>query len=203
MNWPRGAAITERCVHFGRVIQAVPEVVDADDGDTMTLFLRCGTPIVGPTVKFDTGDIEGPEPRIWRVTNVLKIFEPARWSAVWLMWDTDWTHLCWYVCLQEPFWRTPIGVDTRDLQLDIVITPDLSEWRWKDRDHFARAQELGWISRDEARHAEDEAQRRLDEMAERAGVFGRDWTIWRPDPAWTLPDLSPDWRLMDPRHGER
>jgi Protein of unknown function (DUF402) len=35
---------------------------------------------------------------------------------------------CWYVNLEEPFHRTPIGIDFADLELDIVVLPD----GWRD-----------------------------------------------------------------------
>lgn len=48
---------------------------------------------------------------------------------------------CWYVNLEEPFRRTPIGFDSSDQELDIVVLPDRS-WFFKDWDlldqHVAR-----------------------------------------------------------------
>jgi uncharacterized protein DUF402 len=38
----------------------------------------------------------------------------------------------WYVNLQEPFRRTWLGIDTQDLEIDIVVSPDGS-WRYKGR----------------------------------------------------------------------
>lgn len=40
-----------------------------------------------------------------------------------------------YVNIEEPWQRTPIGFDSRDHLLDIVVTVDLSTWHWKDEVH--------------------------------------------------------------------
>ena len=47
------------------------------------------------------------------------------------MWTPAWEFLGWYVNLEEPFRRTPLGFDVRDLQLDILVDPE-RKWRWKD-----------------------------------------------------------------------
>ena len=45
------------------------------------------------------------------------------------------SHLGWYVNLQEPMRRNPIGFEAMDLMIDIVVEPKLS-WRWKDLEEF-------------------------------------------------------------------
>jgi len=45
--------------------------------------------------------------------------------AIWVFWRGPQREFAgWYVNLQEPFRRTSRGVDTQDLELDIVIAPD-------------------------------------------------------------------------------
>ena len=55
---------------------------------------------------------------------------PGESHAVWIMWERGHTKLrCWYINLETPLLRTPIGFDTMDHELDIVISPDRSGWR--------------------------------------------------------------------------
>jgi hypothetical protein len=194
MRWAPGDVIAERAIYKGEVIFAVPEIVAADDGAHIALYLPAGADYLGGPVDFEAGKIGPIGPKTWRVTNALKLFEPDSWRAIWLMWRADnWQHLAWYVCLQEPYRRSRFGVDTRDLQLDLVVSPDLSNIAWKDRDHFARAQELGWITPDEAAAVEDCAARTVREIETRSGPFAKNWADWRPDSSWLTPSLPADW----------
>ncbi|MBL0345175.1 MAG: DUF402 domain-containing protein [Anaerolineales bacterium] len=77
----------------------------------------------------------------WKRTDVLMLIVPGEAFSTYLMRETDTKNLdCWYVNLQEPIRRTPIGFDTMDHTLDIVINPDMSEWKWKDDDEFVNVQ---------------------------------------------------------------
>lgn len=42
--------------------------------------------------------------------------------------------------------RTAIGFDTFDLLLDLVISPDLSQWTWKDEDEYTHGRRLRVVS---------------------------------------------------------
>ena len=52
--------------------------------------------------------------------------------------------MCWYINLQEPFRRTPVGYDSQDLELDYVVYPD-GRWEVKDADVMdLRVEEGRW-----------------------------------------------------------
>ena len=53
---------------------------------------------------------------------------PGQWRATWVWWTTSWDFPGSYVNLEEPFRRTPLGFDSRDLQLDIVVDAECSPW---------------------------------------------------------------------------
>lgn len=95
----------------------------------------------------------------------------------------------WYVSLQEPFRRTALGFDTRDLKLDLVVDLDGS-WHYKDEEKLA-----GWIER--GRWTEDEVvaiRREGERIAAELDCGSRWWSEdraeWRPDPSWRAPSLS-------------
>ena len=50
----------------------------------------------------------------------------------------------WYVNLQQPLRRTPLGFEAMDMMLDVVVEPDLT-WRWKDEDEFADLLDRGLV----------------------------------------------------------
>ncbi|MBK9208530.1 MAG: DUF402 domain-containing protein [Anaerolineales bacterium] len=75
----------------------------------------------------------------WNRTDVLFLIVPSDSFSTYIMWDTGTKNLdCWYVNLQEPVHRTKIGFDTMDNMLDVVISPDMTTWEWKDEDEFRK-----------------------------------------------------------------
>jgi hypothetical protein len=94
---------------------------------------------------------------------------------------------CYYVNLQAQAWRTPIGFDTYDQVLDVLVTPDGS-WRWKDEDEFELAIRLGLFSVDEGAAIRREGERVIASLPT---LLPTGWEDWQPDPAW-LPVPLPD-----------
>ena len=79
---------------------------------------------------------------IWERTRVLRFMREGDAHTVELFWDPDWTFLGWYVNLQAPLVVAADKLDTTDWALDVWVEPN-GEWRWRDEDDFARAQDLG------------------------------------------------------------
>ena len=99
----------------------------------------------------------------------------------------------WYVNLESPNRRTSRGIDFEDHVLDIVISPDLSVWRWKDEDTLETAVRLGLITVDKAEEIRAEGERVIERVQSRSSPFGDGWERWRPDPAWPVPELADGW----------
>ena len=93
----------------------------------------------------------------------------------------------WYVNLERPLLRTPVGFDTFDEKLDIVVEPD-GRWQLKDEDELEQAAALGML---DAAAVRGEAARVLA-----APPWPTGWEDWRPDPAWPLPALLPGWDVV-------
>ncbi|MEQ4209521.1 DUF402 domain-containing protein [Actinopolymorpha sp. B17G11] len=97
----------------------------------------------------------------------------------------------WYVDFVRPYRRTPIGIDTFDLLLDLVIDSDLS-FRWKDEEEYNQARRLGVITDTDHRRVEQAREQVIALLKERAGPFEDRWLGWRRDPRWALPTLPVD-----------
>ena len=102
------------------------------------------------------------------------------------------TFLGWYVNLEAPFRRTPIGMDTTDNTLDVVVDPQ-RRWRWKDADLLAARVEAGLTFPEEAAAFRVEGERVIAAIETRASPFDDGWTGWRPPPDWAAPPLPPGW----------
>jgi predicted RNA-binding protein associated with RNAse of E/G family len=91
----------------------------------------------------------------------------------------------YYINLQAPLRRTPIGYDSFDHVLDVVVEPDGS-WRWKDEDEFEEAIQLGLFSPTEAAEIRAEGERVIARLAR---LLPTGWENWRPDPRWSVSTL--------------
>ena len=93
----------------------------------------------------------------------------------------------WYVNFEQPLRRTPVGFDTFDEKLDLIVQPDGS-YGWKDEDELEQAAALGLL---DAGAVRAEAKRVLDEWP-----FPTGWEDWRPDPSWPIPQLPDGWERV-------
>ena len=139
----------------------------------------------------------------WRLVDAshphdsLVLSSPGADHSVRLHWSSDRREfLEWYINLEVPHKRTPLGFDFMDQALDIVASPDLTEWRWKDEDEFDEAQALGLISEERARELRAEGEHVIELMKARKTPFNQGWESWRPDPAWPIPQLPAGWDVI-------
>ncbi len=124
----------------------------------------------------------------------LHFFRPGSWARVNLGWSADRSQfLGWYVNFEVPYQLVDHGLQTMDLVLDMLVTPDRT-WRWKDRDEFDDALARGILSADIAATLEAEAAQVIDQVERRQGPFADAWPGWRPDPRWSTPLLAPQLR---------
>jgi uncharacterized protein len=175
-------------------------LVVRDEPEQTVLFLpggvRCAMPI-----DEDGRELRMPD-RPWRLEirrrgpqPVLSFAWPDTPYAV-LLWSED-DRAVWYVNLEDPIARTPIGFDTVDHALDVVIELDGSAWRWKDEDELADAVRDGLFTEEQATDFRRWGARARDRVLAREAPFDRDWTAWRPDPSWPLPELPEGWDVAE------
>lgn len=180
-----------------------PVTVVRDEPDLLAVWMAPGTPVVRPVLADGTpvhkeplatryARAHVPAVQEWFGTGVLKLVRPGEAWSVWLFWDPGWRFRNWYVNLEEPLRRWSGGVDSRDHFLDITVLPDRS-WRWLDEDEFAQAQLHGLMSADQAAGVRRAGHRALAAVRAWERPFSDGWEHWRPDPAWPVPQLPPDW----------
>ncbi|MBD0688737.1 DUF402 domain-containing protein [Streptomyces sp. CBMA123] len=206
--FPAGSTAVRRDVVGGRIWTAMPYTVLADDGATLTLTARPGTESLAPaswTTSRRHGDVAARRRGLddlatgrweldhwtWRDTVVIGRFTAGEPYSVHRFLSPEGRPLCWYVNFELPYLRTAIGIDTFDLYLDLVVTPDLASHTWKDEDEYAEARRLGVI--DDATHRQVDRARdqALAQLHDRTGPFAPDpeaWTLPAPGPLPVLPD---------------
>lgn len=191
-----GDVVALREIYDGRIWAARPWTVVRDDDELLVLWISPGAVCRMPALP-DGKRIRLPRDRwilvdeIWESDGVLRIREPGCAHSV-IPIVRGGAFEGWYVNMEEPFRRTPIGFDHLDQVLDLVIRPDGSFW-WKDEDELDEAVRRGVLTDVEAREIRDEGERVLAQYEIGASPFRDGWEDWRPDPAWPVPALPDGW----------
>jgi hypothetical protein len=198
-RWRPGDRVTLHEVWQGRVWSASPVTVVEDTGCLVVLHLaegmRCKQPRTldggRPAMPLDDWLLVD---HVWTGGDALYLATLGVPHAVLVFWNEG--HRpprSWYVNLQEPLRRTPVGFVYMDQVLDVVVSPDRSSWRWKDEEDFAEAQALGIYTPVQAHRIRAEGERALELIRDRRPPFDRDWERWSPDPSWPVPELPAGW----------
>jgi hypothetical protein len=188
--WSSGDGVVLRELHRGRIWKARPWTVVEDRPDLLVLWIGPGAP-----TKLPDGEKGVPRER-WTLVDgtfrsrVLRVTRPGEAHSLLHFFHHDGSFRGWYVNLERPLERTPVGFDFVDLLLDVWIEPDGS-WRWLDEDELAEGVARGVLTEADAAAARAEGER---VVAERPWPTG--WEGFRPDPAWEVPQLPPGWDVV-------
>ena len=177
-----------------------PFTVVRDDADLVALYIPAGstfmrweTPAAGRRQL-----VEGE----WR-RDVLRLMFPEKAYSIWLFWEGEGRPFTtYYVNFEEPFRRTPVGFDTNDHTLDIMVKPNL-EWTWKDREDFEALVANGSFSTEFGASVEAAAAEVLGLIERRESPFSGGWHEWAPPAEWAAPVLHPRWQEEPPVAWER
>ena len=197
-----GNTIVLREIWQGRVWSAKPVIVVQDTPEILALYLPPGTPYKQPRT-LDGREVT-PVTRVqgeWLLADnlwpedgeCLRLVIPGEPYSVLVFWrEAHNKFRDWYINLENPLYRTPIGFDYMDQLLDIIVKHDLSGWFWKDEDEFQEAQELGLISPERAKEICADGESVVEMLLSGNSVFNG-WEHWKPDPAWEKPNLPAKW----------
>jgi Protein of unknown function (DUF402) len=123
-----------------------------------------------------------PQLRVTRADDPFSIF---------LFQHEDGTLRGWYVNLERPQVRTPLGFDYEDELLDVWV-PVAGEPELLDEDELDEAVRRGFVPPEHAVQIRAKAER---VMADPPWPTG--WEDWQPQAGWQVPDLPPGWDVLD------
>ena len=201
-NWKSGDQILVREWLHDKLWSALPFTVVSDTPALIALYLSPDTVFMRtegskPSVK---DQIEGRwslASDMWTGEGSLWLSEPGASFSVQLHWCKGHKTLeSWKINLEDPLRRTRFGFDHKDWLLDIVVSPDKSEWRWKDEDEVKEAVAMGLMSPGRAQELRDEGERALAKLRANIAPFDREWEAWHPDAEWPTPRLPDGWDMM-------
>jgi hypothetical protein len=194
--WQRGQTITVRNMRDGAVTHASAAIVVEDGPDRVVTYAPLGTGMRYSDMDWSTGRLGATYPQRRHTTDAVAIYRPgARHNITAMYRGGGGPFLCWYVDIVDPVRRVADGIVFCDQMLDIVIAPS-RQWQWKDEDHVARFVEQGWMTPAFAQSLRDEGNAVAERLARNDTPFNEPWPDWRPDPAWTVPDLADDWATV-------
>ncbi len=195
--------VVRRHIWSGRVSNAKPLTVVEDSDRLSALHLAEGTPFKIATARAQRADhLSRLAAGTWELQDdkwtrswVLILTRPNERYSIWAFWSaTNGAFEGWYVNFEDPARRSPMGFDTRDLFLDIVV-PVEGPWRWKDEDEFVEAEQLGLITPEDVREVRAAAERVLG-LVESGEAWWLPWSTWTPNPEWPVPKLPPSWSVV-------
>lgn len=195
-RFERGEPVVLREIWQGRVWGATPARVVEDHGDHRTIYVAPGTwkaprGLDGGWLRLPAGEWT-LEDRDWEARVLSFSFDGVA-AATLLIWNAEWQPRHWYVNLETPPRRTPIGFDYTDHALDVLVSMDRTTVTWKDEDELDEAVGRGLFTRDDVATFRRDGERAVEKLVKRESPFDRDWTDWRPDPSWTAPELPAGW----------
>lgn len=202
--------VVRRDVFRGKVWTATPFRVVSDGNDQLAMAIWPGVERLAPTHQAALSSSQRDEtvrnfalPNLasgsWELatwiwgtshhqTTKLTLLMPGAYFSVDVCFRDAGDEAIWYVNFERPFQRTPIGIDTFDLLLDLVVEPDAS-FRWKDEDEYTHGRRLGIVSDDEHRQVQQAREQVLALLDRRVGPFDGQWLSWQPEAQWPLPVL--------------
>ena len=172
--------------------------VVADEPDLLALYLPSGSELAFGTEGWPTetgihGWDQGPG-TTWQGHGALHLHRPDDPYSVWALWHgPEREAMGWYVNIQAAFQRTPIGIDTLDQELDIVVGLD-GEWAYKDAELMDQCIELDRFTRSEVDEIKSVGEG-IGQMLD-AGEQWWDpkWLAWTPPPEMDQATTVPaDW----------
>jgi hypothetical protein len=200
MAWQPGAGIVRREVLRGRPWLGTVVLVVADETQLLASYLPEGALFSFPKGSWPTPD--GLHPWHgrggWEGHGVLMLQRPGERYAVWHFWDGPERRFTgWYLNVQEPFRRTPIGYDTQDLELDIWIPSDGDgSWSFKDDDLLETRVDEGRFTTAEIEEIRREGARIGKTLDNGGGWWDTAWSRWAPPPDWAAQPLPEGWDVV-------
>lgn len=194
-RWAAGAPVVRREVIRQGVWHGIVAIVVEDTPSHLVTYIPSGAPHGFPEGDWPTEDGRHAwsDRTTWQGHGVLMVQEPDAWHAVWHFWSgAQRVFDGWYINVQEPFRRTPLGYDTQDLELDIWVPHD-GEWRVKDAELVSQRVDEGRFTPSLATRIEKVGERLVQRLRRGDRWWDPNWADWSPPAEWGPHDLPHGW----------
>jgi predicted RNA-binding protein associated with RNAse of E/G family len=203
-----GQHIVVREIWQGKVWTARPEIVVQDKPKLIALYIPAGVRCKRHWgVDSDQVTANERKNNKWMLRDIfqpgsyhyVKLTIPGESYSVLIFWNSgDNTLRYWYVNLEDPenpMRRSGMGFDLCDQILDVIIEPNLKDWRWDDEDELKEAIEADLLSPEKAKALYAKGEEVRDLIMSGKSIFNG-WEHWKPDPYWQMPVLPEGWDVL-------
>jgi protein associated with RNAse G/E len=202
--WKPGETVVWRGIFRNRVWHAVPSLIVQDTSQELVLSVIPGTNCMVEEnyakshkdgkrrwdFKEKAWELENFR---WHTNRLLFLLEPGKYYSTIYFWNEQSSEfLCYYINFQLPFQRSHCGIDTLDLDLDLIVHPDFT-YEWKDIDDYQKGIEHEIIFPEWVQEIDAAKQEIFDKLEKRRYPFDSSWLVWVPDPCWSAPKLPEIW----------
>jgi hypothetical protein len=102
----------------------------------------------------------------------------------------------WYINLAAPWSRFPLGFDTEDHVLDVVVADDRSSWSWKDEDELVWMVGRGSYAKERAGEIRRNGEAAIDRLEGGEPPFDdATWSMLAIDREGPIPVLADGWQV--------
>ncbi|MFV0523207.1 MAG: DUF402 domain-containing protein [Acidimicrobiales bacterium] len=144
------------------------------------------------------------QPDTFRAGHVVRAHEPGRPYSIIRRITPD-GYAGWYINIELCWRRTPIGFDSRDLTVDVILDNDHANPEWKDLDELDWNRDVGNITATAHTKYVDYGHQAIKDARANRGLFALDWDNALPpitDPTNTL-SIPPSATAHHRRTGDR
>ena len=203
-EWQPGDAVAWRGIYRNKVWHVQTVLVVKDTPEEIAVALLPGAECVAPEGYLNGKDSTKrrwnfkekaweSQDYLWRTNRLLILLEPEKYYSTMYFWRDDSNEfLCYYINFQLPFQLSHRGVDTLDLDLDLIINPDFG-YKWKDEEDYQKAIDNGVIIPEWTREIERAKKEVLDKLEKHQYPYDGSWLNWMPNPNWSPPKLLENW----------
>lgn len=192
MSWAPGEAIVLRQVWQGRPLLAMPSLVVSDEAELLVTYLPEQAPF-GALPGWPGGEHPWAQRASWEGHGTLMLRRPGDRYSIWAFWrGEERVFACWYVNLEEPYRRSPIGIDTLDHELDLW-SEDGETWHLKDEEGVKRCVADGRFDEEDAARIWIDAAAFRAEYERSGPWWDLGWARWRPPRTLVTPSLPEGW----------
>jgi len=176
--WKPGDTVVWREIFNDRIWHAHTAVAVKDSLEETSLVFLPGSEGMGPKGWVDGKNI-GTRPwefmdepwklknYSWHTFHTLFVLKPQKYYTTVFYWNAISNRfLHYYINFQTPFTRSRYGIDTRDLELDLIVYPDFS-YEWKDREEYQKGIQSGVIFPEWITEIESAKKEVLDKLEKR------------------------------------
>lgn len=189
MTQSGNALVLVRYIWQRRVRGAYPTVLVERTNNRIVLLKPEGSPYIRPAPAPSSSKVDGSWDAVERIADwrTMIAYDFDAMYSTWLMWDISGVFGGWYVDFHLPWRESRLGYDTTSLAVDIVVDAG-GDWSWKDREELDELVAAGVVAEADRALALRVAERAIDDIENRRGVFADEWTR-RPNSVPSAPPL--------------